>query len=31
MILFRLIQSAARDINDLRQGREAFCGNKLFD
>ena len=31
MILFRLIQSAARDLNDLRQGRDVFSGNKLFD
>lgn len=31
MILFRLVQSLARDLRDLRAGRDVFKGGKLFD
>ena len=31
MMLFRLLQSIRRDLNDLRQGRAVFDGNRLFD
>ena len=31
MMLFRLVQSIRRDLIDLRHGRDAFDGNRLFD
>ncbi len=31
LIMFRLIQSFRRDINDLRNGRPVFEGGQLFD
>lgn len=31
LVVFRLIQSFLRDINDLRHGRPVFEGDKLFD
>lgn len=31
LVIFRLIQSFIRDINDLRRGRPVFEGDKLFD
>lgn len=31
MLLFRLVQSMRRDISDLRHGRPAFEGRRLFD
>lgn len=31
LVLFRLIQSFLRDVNDLRHGRPVFEGDKLFD
>lgn len=31
MMIFRLIQSMARDLSDLRMGRAPFEGSKLFD
>lgn len=31
MMLFRLVQSIRRDLIDLRQGRDVFDGNRLFD
>ncbi|TCD13166.1 TRAP transporter small permease [Oricola cellulosilytica] len=31
LVIFRLLQSLFRDINDLRFGRPAFEGDKLFD
>lgn len=30
LIVLRLLQSIARDVVDLREGREAFTGRKLF-
>jgi len=31
LVIFRLVQSLLRDINDLRNGRPVFEGDKLFD
>ncbi len=31
LVIFRLVQSFLRDINDLRYGRPVFEGEKLFD
>ena len=31
LVLFRLVQSLLRDINDLRNGRPVYEGDKLFD
>lgn len=31
VMIFRLIQSFLRDVNDLRHGRPVFEGDKLFD
>lgn len=31
LVVFRLVQSFIRDINDLRHGRPVFEGDKLFD
>ncbi len=31
LVIFRLVQSFLRDINDLRYGRPVFEGDKLFD
>lgn len=31
LVVFRLIQSLIRDINDLRRGRSVFTGSQLFD
>ena len=31
LVMFRLIQSFLRDINDLRNGRPVYEGDKLFD
>ncbi len=31
LMMFRLIQSFIRDVNDLRHGRPVFEGDKLFD
>jgi C4-dicarboxylate transporter DctQ subunit len=31
LLIFRLIQSFIRDINDLRAGRPVFEGDKMFD
>ncbi len=31
VMIFRLIQSFIRDVNDLRHGRPVFEGDKLFD
>ena len=31
LVVFRLIQSFIRDVNDLRHGRPVFEGDKLFD
>ncbi len=31
MIIWRLLQSMKRDLNDLKAGRPMFEGNKLFD
>ncbi len=31
LMLFRLLQSIRRDLNDLRHGRAVFDGNRLFD
>ena len=31
LVVFRLVQSFIRDVNDLRHGRPVFEGDKLFD
>ncbi len=31
LVIFRIIQSLIRDINDLRNGRPVYEGDKLFD
>ncbi len=31
LVIFRLVQSFIRDVNDLRHGRPVFEGDKLFD
>jgi TRAP-type C4-dicarboxylate transport system permease small subunit len=31
LVVFRLVQSFIRDLNDLRHGRPVFEGDKLFD
>ncbi|MEM0949957.1 MAG: TRAP transporter small permease [Pseudomonadota bacterium] len=31
LVIFRLIQSLLRDVNDLRHGRPVYEGDKLFD
>ncbi len=31
LMIFRLIQSFIRDVNDLRSGRSVFEGDKMFD
>ena len=31
LVIFRIIQSLVRDINDLRNGRPVYEGDKLFD
>jgi TRAP-type C4-dicarboxylate transport system permease small subunit len=31
LVIFRLVQSFLRDINDLRNGRPVYEGDKLFD
>ena len=31
LVVFRLIQSFMRDIDDLRHGRPVYEGDKLFD
>ena len=31
LMIFRLIQSFIRDVNDLRSGRPVFEGDKMFD
>jgi len=31
LVIFRLVQSFLRDINDLRSGRPVYEGDKLFD
>lgn len=31
LVIFRLVQSFIRDINDLRNGRPVYEGDKLFD
>lgn len=31
LVMFRLVQSLLRDVNDLRHGRPVFEGEKMFD
>lgn len=31
LVIFRLVQSLLRDVNDLRSGRPVYEGDKLFD
>jgi TRAP-type C4-dicarboxylate transport system permease small subunit len=31
LVIFRLVQSFLRDVNDLRNGRPVYEGDKLFD